>query len=171
MKESWFDTLLNEVPWVNKEAPRDECFMSLVPLEYTYGNGFTRTYKSIKMHNKVLEIMKKMNMEFKTDYDVCFLNFYKSEKEWLGWHADDSPEMDSEHPIAVISFGVVRDIWVKNKDYKGEISEENKYKLSNGSLFIMPAGYQANNKHKIPKGDKPCGGRISLTFRKFKNIN
>jgi hypothetical protein len=33
----------------------------------------------------------------------------------------------------------------------------------------MPAGFQIDNLHKIPKNDKPCGGRISLTFRKFKN--
>lgn len=170
IKRPMFDRLLDEVPWVNKEAPRDECFMSLIPLEYTYGKGFTRTYKSIDMHIEVMSMMGKLNEEYGCAYDVCFLNYYKSEKEWLGWHADDSPEMDPEHPIAVISFGAERGIWVKDKDYRGEIPEEDRYKLGNGSLFVMPAGFQANNKHKIPKGDRPCGGRISLTFRKFKKV-
>jgi alkylated DNA repair dioxygenase AlkB len=38
--------------------------------------------------------------------------------------------------------------------------------LQNGSLFLMPAGFQQTYQHKIPKaGFTPCGPRISLTFR------
>jgi len=162
-----FERLLTEVAWANKEAPRDECFMSPIPLQYTYGKGFTRTYKSMEMHEAVTDIMKKINDEFRTSYNVCFLNYYKSDKEHLGWHADDSPEMDETHPIAVVSFGAERYIWVKNKDVKGEIPDEDKYLLENGSLFIMPAGFQKDHLHKIPKHDRVCGGRISLTFRKY----
>jgi len=167
-KEKMFDILLNEVAWTNKEAPRDECFMSLVPLEYTYGKGFTRTYSSLEFHSKVLEIRDSLNSKFGTEYNVCFLNYYKSDKEHLGWHADDSPEMDPTHPIAVVSFGAERAIWIKLKEYKGNIPDEDKYMLGDGSLFIMPAGFQKDNFHKIPKHDRICGGRISLTFRKFK---
>ncbi len=169
VKEKMFDRLLNEVAWANKEAPRDECFMALESLEYTYGKGFTRTYTSLDMHVEVLNIMNKMNTEMGTEYNVCFLNYYKSEREHLGWHADDSPEMDETHPIGVVSFGAERYIWTKNKDYRGNIPDEDKYLLGDGSLFIMPAGFQKDNLHKIPKNDKPCGGRISLTFRKFIN--
>lgn len=32
----------------------------------------------------------------------------------------------------------------------------------------LPAGYQATHLHRIPKHDRPCGWRISLTFRSFK---
>ena len=163
-----FNTLLTEVAWLNKEAPRDECFMSKDPLEYTYGKGFTRTYNSLEFHPLVLDIMSKLNAEGGSEYNVCFLNYYKSDKEHLGWHADDSPEMDPTHPIAVVSFGAERYIWIKDKEYKGNIPDEDKYLLEDGSLFIMPAGFQKDNLHKIPKHDRTCGGRISLTFRKFK---
>lgn len=168
VKDKIYDTLLNEVAWTNKEAPRDECFMSKDALEYTYGKGFTRTYSSLEFHDCVWAIMNKLNAETSSEYNVCFLNYYKSDKEHLGWHADDSPEMDPTHPIAVISFGAEREIWVKNKEVKGNIPDTDKYLLRDGSLFIMPAGFQADNVHKIPKHDKICGGRISLTFRKFK---
>lgn len=165
--KSTYDVLLTEVPWVNREAPRDECFMALESAEYTYGTGFKRTYNSVPLHSFVDYAMWRLNFWYNSQYNVCFLNYYKSEKEHLGWHSDNSPEMDINHPIAVVSFGAEREIWVKNKDYKGEIPKENRYKLSNGSIFIMPAGYQNDHMHKIPKPDKPCGGRISLTFRKF----
>lgn len=36
------------------------------------------------------------------------------------------------------------------------------------SCFIMPAGFQDNHVHRIPKHNRPCGARISLTFRKYK---
>ena len=39
--------------------------------------------------------------------------------------------------------------------------------LEEGSLFIMPPGYQDTHMHRIPKHDRPCGWRISLTFRSF----
>jgi alkylated DNA repair dioxygenase AlkB len=163
-----FAALLNRTPWINNDAPRDECFMALESLEYTYGKGFERTYKSLDMSEDVLNIMNKLNRDFNTEYNVCFLNFYKSEKEHLGWHADDSVEMDPEHPIAVVSFGAERYIWCKDKNYRGEIPGEDRYLLGSGSLFVMPKGFQDVNLHRIPKHDRPCGGRISLTFRKFK---
>ena len=166
---SVFDKLREEVSWVNREAPRDECFMSKDSVEYTYGKGFERTYNSVDFHPLVISIMNQLNVDYSASYNVCFLNYYKSDKEHLGWHADDSPEMDKTHPIAVVTFGAVRDIWVKHKEYKGNIPDEDKYPLGDGSLFIMPAGFQEDNLHKIPKHDRVCGGRISLTFRKFIN--
>jgi alkylated DNA repair dioxygenase AlkB len=167
---SIYEQLRNEVNWENREAPRAECFMAdrPEPLSYTYGVGAgQRTYTSIEMHPTVLGIMKMLNAEFYSKYNICFLNYYESEKQHLGWHADDSPSQDTNHPIAVVSFGADRFIYIKEKSYKGEIPESDRYLLSDGSLFIMPAKMQENYFHKIPKGDKPCGGRISLTFRKY----
>ena len=76
--------------------------------------------------------------------------------------------MDQTHPIAVVSFGAERDIWVKEFNTKGNIPDDDKYLLENGSLFIMPAGFQQKYLHRIPKHNRPCGPRISLTFRKHK---
>lgn len=165
-----YETLKEGVPWLNKDnTPRDECFMALDPsLIYSYGKiPKSRTYKANLMHPLVLEIQNMLNFNFETKYNVCVLNYYASEKEHLGWHADDSPEQDLTHPIAVVSFGAERFIYVKDKSFKGNIPEENKFLLKYGSLFVMPGGYQADHFHKIPKHDRPCGGRISLTYRKL----
>ncbi len=61
--------------------------------------------------------------------------------------------------------------WVhamKLKEYKGDIPKEQRILLQDGSLFLMPAGYQDTHLHKIPKHDRECKWRISLTFRSFK---
>lgn len=166
--EDLFETLRADAPWVNRNAPRDECFMALFESVYSYGKRENaRSYNSVPMHPKVLELMSKINREYESYYNIVVLNYYKSEKEHLGWHADDSPEQDLTHPIAVVSFGATRYIYTKKKEYKGIIPDSDKFLLTPGSLFIMPGGFQDNHFHKIPKHDQPCGGRISLTFRKL----
>lgn len=46
---------------------------------------------------------------------------------------------------------------------------DQRLKLEDGSIFIMPPGYQDTHLHRIPKHDKKCGWRISLTFRSFED--
>lgn len=46
-------------------------------LEYTYGGKIKRIYNSADMDKYVLKFMKK---EFNKEYNVCFLNYYKNEK-------------------------------------------------------------------------------------------
>ncbi|NJO63301.1 MAG: alpha-ketoglutarate-dependent dioxygenase AlkB [Richelia sp. RM2_1_2] len=167
-----YNELLNGLDWLRVTEARYEYFMSENEIEYSYGAGAgKRTYKSKPMNDVVVNIMDKLNEEFNTKFDICFLNRYDNEKMWLGWHADNSPEIDINHPIAVISFGAEREIWVKEMPYKGDIPPEGKYMHNNGSLFMMPAGYQKTHLHKIPKWYVPCGTRISLTYRKYNNLS
>ncbi len=49
----------------------------------------------------------------------------------------------------------------------GVVPRDQRFLLKEGSLFIMPPGYQDTHLHRIPKHDRPCGWRISLTFRTF----
>lgn len=168
--EAMFETLRTEVPWVNKgNAPRDECFMALdLARKYSYGSAARdRTYTAERMHPLTRGIMLELECWFDTKFNAVVLNYYKDQHQHLGWHADDSPEQDLAHPIAVVSFGAERQIWVRGAGEKGEVPDDQKYTLANGSLFMMPGGYQSGHYHKIPKHDRECGGRISLTFRKL----
>ena len=168
VKWSLYIMMLQEVAWENAGAPRMECFMSAEPMQYGYDTRMgTRYYNSIPYHPAVLALQDKLNKEYGTQYNVCFLNYYSDEKQHLGWHADDSPGMDLNHPIAVISFGQERYIYTKEKEFKGKIPDSDKYLLGDCSLFIMPAGFQKDHYHKIPKGDREMKGRISLTFRHY----
>ena len=168
-----FPVLRDEVAWVNRSAPRDECFMASAnaPQSYSYGNNnetreALHTYHAVEMHPAVLSIMEKLNQRG-TEYNVCVLNYYKDRFQHLGWHADDSPEQDLQHPIAVISFGAERYLYTKKRGDKGDVPESGKYLMTQGGLFVMPGGYQDTHLHKIPKHHTECDGRISLTFRKL----
>jgi alkylated DNA repair dioxygenase AlkB len=96
-----------------------------------------------------------------TDFDVVFLNGYKDQSDQLGWHADDSPEMDDNRSIAIISLGAEREIWFRKN---GE-TLIHKLLLENGSVCLMLPGMQDTHQHRIPKANHAVGKRISLTFR------
>ena len=171
-KDTIYNHLLNDLEWLEMTEARKEYFMSDESISYKYGNGVAaRTYTSSLFSAHIKNLMNKINSDYNCNYNVCFLNRYDTQKNALGWHADDSPEMNTEHAICVVSFGAEREIWVKGKSFKGEIPKDDRYLLENGSLFIMPAGFQENNFHKMPRCDKACGIRISLTFRNYKKVN
>ena len=170
--KSFFDHL-KQLEWIEATPARKEYFMSEGGgIPYTYGFGeHARTYHSKPFTGPVEFIMTKLNHDFNCQYNVCFLNRYDNAKQALGYHADDSPGMNLEHPIAVISFGSPRSIYWKKKDFKGDLPPENKQVLIYNSLFTMPAGFQKDHFHKIAKSDQECGTRISLTFRNYRDPN
>jgi alkylated DNA repair dioxygenase AlkB len=153
--------LLNEVinvPWEQRISVRQEYFMADQNVTYIYSN---RAYDGKQFTPLVYDLMEKINDEYKFNYNVCFLNRYNTQHDALGWHSDVADT------VSVISLGADREIWWKHKNEKGKIPENQKQLLENGSLFIMPSGFQNLYLHKIPKHNRPCYMRISLTFRKL----
>lgn len=166
------DCIFEEVKklnWLTERSARKEYFMSTKDREYSYGNRHQGdiTYKSEPFSFLVREYMEYINHTLKTELNVCFLNRYEDHQQHLGWHADEFPGMREDQPIAVMSLGAEREIWWKEKSFKGIIPPENKQLLEHGSVWIMPPGFQDVYFHKIPKHGQPCGIRISLTFRSF----
>ena len=161
------DALWNDLPFDRREnTPRTECWMNDYGYDYTYGSGNgIRTYTSDDWNDFVYKIREKLNENFNADFDCCFCNGYINERDHLGWHADDSPEMDMNHPIASVSFGAAREIWFRKKGESGVATKG--LLLTNGSVAIMNSGMQFDWEHRIPKHSAPCGKRISLTYRKL----
>ena len=125
-----------------------------------------RTYLCKQWDNFILDTMNDLNKSYGWDLNCCFVNGYNDEKDSLGWHSDDSPEMSHDQPIISLSLGATRNIMTRDLETK----EINTYPLENGSIFVMPKGFQLTHEHKIPKGSQPCGPRISLTYRSMINI-
>lgn len=154
----------SEFPWEKRDAPRRECFYSSIGKSYTYGSGRgERTYIPVPYSSMVEGWTREVETFLNTPFELCFANGYESAKEHLGWHADDSPEVDDNRPIAVLSLGAEREIWVRPRG--GDFSTVEKFVLPSGSLFIMKAGMQDTHHHRIPKADHNCGYRVSLTWR------
>jgi alkylated DNA repair dioxygenase AlkB len=161
---------LMELDWLEATETRKEYFMSDQKRSYVYGKGKgERLYISESYSFPVLAVQYAVDEICNTEFNLCFLNRYDDQRQHLGWHADDTTVQDDSVPIAVVSLGAEREIWWKKQGDKGPIPPEQRQLLAHGSLFIMPPYFQNKFYHKIPKSDKPCGTRISLTFRKTSN--
>lgn len=169
------ERLLTEVPWETHTETRRECFMAPgEPYVYTYGSGRgERQYTSIPMSDFVAEIMAAVNARLASDFPGwgpmtgCFLNRYDDGAMHLGWHADDFAGMRHDRAIISVSFGEARDIWWRPFGATGVVPPECRQVLASGSMFVMPPGMQHTHQHRIPKGDRVMGPRVSLTFRAF----
>ena len=132
--------------------------------DYTYGRGAgMRTYAASPWHPLVLDVRKSLEVVSGATYEACFANGYEGPRDHLGWHADDSPEIDGARPIGVVSLGSARRIQFKPIGAGGGATAE--VVLAPGSLLLMAAGMQSTHEHRIPKHGADCGPRISLTFR------
>jgi alkylated DNA repair dioxygenase AlkB len=177
-----FDQIDKALIWENRDAPRDESYYATENYPYTYGKGNgQRTYFPHIFHwhkpgqtiNTLEYIWEKINNQENTSFELLFCNKYMDQHQHLGWHADDSPSVDSTKPIVVVTFGAEREIWFREviqdrgKPFDAGIfyGPIEKLTLGHGSLLIMKAGMQQTYQHRIPKHDRPCGPRISLTFR------
>lgn len=175
-----FSVLWNGLDWERRgNTPRREWYHDKLGEPYTYGKGVgVRTYESHSINEPTGQYLYQIwrNVE---DYigfgmDVCFINGYEDKRDQLGWHADDSPEMDDDRPIAIVTFGGEREIMFRRDKEKYLQTHESaddlnlevtKLLLNHGSLCVMPAGFQDTHQHRIPKASAEVKPRISLTFR------
>ena len=161
-----FEKLWNGLAWERRGAtPRREYYCNDIAVPYTYGTGdFARTYEPAVWTDAILAIRSDVEAALGTKFEVCFLNGYENSRDQLGWHSDDSKEMDDARPIAIVTLGAEREIWFCPIDDKSDVT---KIVLGNGSMCVMAAGMQDTHMHRIPKAGFDCGPRISLTFRGY----
>jgi alkylated DNA repair dioxygenase AlkB len=157
------EKLWQSMHWEQREdSPRRECWMTDTNEPYTYGSGRgVRTYHPVVWHPTAKRFQGSISMKFVQKLEGCFANGYVNERQHLGWHSDNSPEMDDNRFIAILSFGAERDIYFRKIGER----DTTKVNMPHGSLLIMPIGFQLTHEHKIPKHWEPCGKRISFTYR------
>lgn len=110
-----FEKLWNELAWERRPGtPRREYYSNDANVPYVYGRGAgEREYLPQVWHPVMLAIREKLEAQTGMRFEVCFLNGYEDQSDHLGWHADDSPEMDDDRPIAIVSLGAEREIWFR----------------------------------------------------------
>jgi len=161
-----FEALWSGLEWERRgSTPRREFYCNDVPVPYTYGKGAgVRVYLPRPWPVAVLAVKAALEARVGVPMEVCFLNGYEDARDHLGWHADDSPEMDDSRPIGIVTVGAEREIWFRpNSD---TLAVE-RLLLASGSLCLMGAGMQDTWQHRIPKAGFVCGPRISMTFRGY----
>ena len=112
-----------------------------------------------------LQLLLKQAVEQATGrrYNSVLLNYYRDERDSMGFHADNEPELGPEPTIASLSFGAARTFILKHRRLPRTI----KLALGDGSLLLMAGKLQQNWTHGINKERTARGPRINLTFRRI----
>lgn len=153
------------LPWtrgkfMGRAVPREEVWIG--PYAYKFSG---RTLEPAGWTPEIEAIKDKIRTQCGGDYNSVLLNSYASAQDSVSWHSDDEPEMDRSHPIASLSLGATRAFLVRPITNKKAVQT---YVLTSGSLLVMPAGFQQEYRHCVPKSQTPCGSRVNLTFRRMK---
>jgi alkylated DNA repair dioxygenase AlkB len=98
-------------------------------------------------------------------FNSVLLNYYRNERDSMGMHSDDEPELGAEPVIASLSFGEARTLVFRHRLDRSRKSI--RIELGDGSLLLMRGATQRNWKHGIAKERRPCGARVNLTFRRI----
>ncbi len=111
----------------------------------------------------LLSIKSKVETLSGSTFNSVLVNYYRDQRDSMGFHADDEQELGENPVIASVSFGEERRFVLKHKRRKD--LDRLVLPLPSSSLLLMAGETQKNWKHGIPKETRPRGPRINLTFR------
>lgn len=132
-----------------------------------YGDA-TYTYSGLRLQpapfTPLLDTLRKA-VEAATghSFNSVLLNLYRNERDSMGMHSDDEPELGPQPAIASLSLGAPRTFILKHKYNKKTVRVE----LTDGSLLLMHGETQKYWLHGINKMTRPLQARVNLTFRKI----
>ncbi len=166
--DRFFAQLKNEINW-QQEAIKIFGKKVMQPrLTAWYGDeGKSYSYSGITMQpNKWTEPLLLIKQQVETVAPVCFnsalLNYYRHQKDSMGWHRDNEKELGIHPVIASVSLGAARKFQLRRYQKKDIIKS---IELIHGSLLLMQGATQHYWEHQLPKTTRQTGERINITFR------
>ena len=163
--------LIADVPWRQDDIvvwgklyaqPRLIAWYGDRGADYTY-SGVTLT--PIPWTDLLLDIKRQVETVTAASFNSVLLNYYRDNRDSMGFHSDDEPELGPRPVIASLSLGEERTIILKHRVKK--LAKPVRLRLASGSLLLMKGDTQRYWRHGILKETRPCGPRINLTFRRI----
>ena len=152
-----FNTLRHSIKWEGSMAARRTASFG-VPYNYAQ-----MTYPAVPMHAALVPVVEQLYCRLGDRFNNCLLNFYETGRSKMGFHADDTSNLQAGTGVAIVSLGYPRKITYRTKADK---AIQQSFTLQPGSILYMGSDVQAVWVHAIKK-QKDVGPRISLTWRAF----
>lgn len=152
-----FNTLRSTIPWEGSMAARRTASFG-VPYNYAQ-----MTYPAVPMHPALVPVVDQLHEALNIRFNNCLLNFYETGHSKMGFHADDTSDLQPGTGVAIVSLGYPRKITYRSKADK---TIQHSLVLPPGSMLYMTNELQEDWVHAI-KRQKNVGPRISLTWRAF----
>jgi alkylated DNA repair dioxygenase AlkB len=161
--------LVADVPWRQEEIVMWGRKIRQPRLIAWYGDpGQTYAYSGIRLDPLswtllLLDLKTRVEQASRSKFNSVLLNYYRNERDSVGFHSDDEPELGERPVIASLSLGHERKFVLKHKTSKSLRPVH--LQLASGSLLVMKGDTQHCWRHSILKETRPCGPRVNLTFR------
>ncbi|NDY94687.1 alpha-ketoglutarate-dependent dioxygenase AlkB family protein [Wenzhouxiangella limi] len=143
--------------------PRLTDFRGEAGIRYRY-SGLTLEARPWTAH--LLRLREVVEQHTGQRFNSVLCNLYRDGRDYMGWHADDEPELGREPVIASLSFGARRRFTLKPRSGEAERLE---FELASGSLLVMSGDVQRFWLHQLPRALRVRDARINLTFRYIAN--
>ena len=163
--------LIADVPWRRENVVVWGKMFPQPRLVAWYGDrGCDYTYSGIRLApllwtDLLLEIRRRIETVVEAPFNSVLLNYYRDNRDSMGFHSDDEPELGARPVIASLSLGEERTFILKHKANK--FAKPVRLRLASGSLLLMKGETQRYWKHGIAKETRRCGPRVNLTFRRI----
>ncbi len=163
--------LITEIPWRQERIVVWGKLYAQPRLTAWYGDSDTTyTYSGIRLvplpwTESLLEIRKRVEIVTLASFNSVLLNYYRDNRDSMGFHSDDEPELGARPVIASVSLGEERTLVLKHQLNK--LAKPVRLRLASGSVLLMKGETQRYWKHGVAKKTRACGPRINLTFRRI----
>jgi alkylated DNA repair dioxygenase AlkB len=167
--ETLLAALIAETPWRQESItlygkthlqPRLVAWHGDSGATYRYSG---KTYQPNPWTERLANLRARMEELAGVRFNSVLLNYYRDNRDSMGLHADDEPELGERPVIASLSLGEERILYFRHKRERGRRGLD--LPLPDGSVLLMRGDTQANWKHGMRKLSRPCGPRVNLTFR------
>jgi alkylated DNA repair dioxygenase AlkB len=116
----------------------------------------------------LIDVKRRVEGEAVTSFNSVLVNYYRDNRDSMGFHSDDERELGARPVIASVSLGEERTLILKHRTNK--LMKPVRLRLASGSLLLMKGETQRHWKHGIGKESRPCGPRVNLTFRRIARV-
>jgi alkylated DNA repair dioxygenase AlkB len=140
------------------QIPRQQVWMGESHCRYRYSGT---TFEPQSWHPEVKNLAARVSQFLQQPLNCVLLNLYANGQQYMGWHADNEPELGHYPSIASISLGATRRFELKHRDQPWQLALD----LTPGSLLLMAGRCQRYWLHRLPKQAKVSECRLNLTFR------
>jgi alkylated DNA repair dioxygenase AlkB len=153
----------NVVVWAKThQQPRLTAWYGDSGCDYSY-SGITLA--PIPWTDILLDVKRRVEAAAAAAFNSVLINYYRDNRDSMGFHSDDEAELGAQPVIASLSLGEVRTLVLKHK--ANQLAKPVRLRLESGSLLLMKGETQRYWKHGIAKESRPCGPRVNLTFRRI----
>ena len=141
------------------ELPRLQTWHADSGIRYSYRYNLLETRAWTPL---LTRIRQRVEAYLNVSFNSVLANLYRNGNDYVGWHADDDPELGERPFIASLTFGTARSFAFRHK----KLDHQGKVLLADGALLIMRPEFQRDWQHSLPAVPELGNGRINLTFRK-----